>query len=185
MRIILFLLTLCVIQQTSAQAYKDSIRNQFMYYNELLRTKEFAKSMDYLNTAVYKIAPKEDLLQAIEQTFNSPDLEIKLSTPAIKNIGDSRVIDKVTYSVFEYSGDMSMRFKSEEMKNDTTGATKTLLATQFGEENVTHDKSTGFYNIKVLKKVVANSSDSKKWTFLVIEESQKEVLSTLVPKELL
>lgn len=184
MKLILFILTICIAQQISAQAYKDSIRNQFKYYNELLRNKEFSKSMDYLNTAIYKVAPKEDLLQMIEQTFNNPDVDIKLSEPTVKNVGDTKVINNITYSVFEYTGDMSMRFKAEEMKNDTTGATKSLLATQFGEQNVTYDRASGFYNIKVVKKVVANSDDLKKWTFLVIEESQKEMLGTLIPKEL-
>ena len=74
---------------------------------------------------------------------------------------------------------------SEEAKKQDTSITMAALRNQFGQDNVKYDASTGFFHVKVIKKVIANSADAKNWTFLVIEEAQKPVLEKFVPKELL
>lgn len=185
MRIFLIACVLFISQYAGAQAYKDSIRNQFMAYNDLLLKKEFAASLDYVNPGILSVAPKEQLISMMEQTFNNPAVEIKLSKPEMKSIEDSQRIDNMTYSTFQYAGSLSMRMLSEEGKKQDSSVTLAALGNQFGGENVKYDASTGFYHVKVIKKVVANSTDAKNWTFLVIEEAQKSVLEKFVPKELL
>lgn len=184
MKIIFLICALFVFHHLGAQAYKDSIKNQFGYYTDLLLKKDFAKSMDYLNPAIYKIAPKEQLQAIMEQVFNNPDIEIKLGKAEMKPVADSQRINNMNYATFEYTNSMSMRFISEEMKQDT-GATRKALAGQFGDDNVRFDAGTEEYHIKATKKVIANSADSRKWTFLVVEERQRAMLETIVPKELL
>ena len=185
MRIILFAFALITSQYAGAQAYKDSIRSQFMVYNDLLLKKDFAASLDYVNPGILTVAPREQLIQMMEQTFNNPEVEIKLSKPELKSIEDSQRIDSMTYATFEYEGSLSMRFASEEAKKQDTSITMAALRNQFGQENVKYDASTGFFHVKVIKKVIANSGNAKNWTFLVIEEAQKAVLEKFVPKELL
>lgn len=185
MRIILIACALLISQYAGAQAYKDSIRSQFMVYNDLLLKKDFERSLDYVNPGILTVAPKDQLIAMMEQTFNNPEVEIKLSKPELKSIEDSQRIENMTYATFQYAGSLSMRFASEEGKKQDTSITIAALKNQFGEENVKYDASTGFFHVKVIKKVIANSNDAKNWTFLVIEEAQKAVLEKFVPKKLL
>lgn len=168
-----------------AQAYKDSIRNQFLDYSGLLSKKELAKSMDYMNPGIFRIIPKDQLLAGIEQAYNNPEMDFEVEMPTITAVEDSKVINGQHYAKLRYSGYLKMRFVDADGGEQDTAMLKGLLQGQFGENNVTYDAATGFYRILAQKKVIANSPDARKWTFAVVEEKQKPLLEKFIPKELL
>lgn len=168
-----------------AQAYKDSIRNQFLNYSGLLSKKELAKSMDYMNPGIFRIIPKDQLLAAIEQAYNNPEMNFEVEMPTITAVEDSKVIDGQHYAKLRYSGYLKMRFVDADAGEQDTAMLKGLLQGQFGENNVTYNAATGFYRILAQKNVIANSLDARKWTFAVVEEKQKPLLEKFIPKELL
>jgi len=180
-KLILLICSVFIIQVTNGQDYKDSIKNQFMYYNDLIVKKDFPASFEYINPGLFNLVPKEQLLQIMDQTFNNPDIEIKLAAPKILSIDDSLQIKQMSYVKLKYSGKLDMRFVAARDSTEMLNA----FGAQFGKENVKYDPATQFYTIQLIKNVVANSKDGKNWTFVDVEEKQKEMLEKFIPKELL
>lgn len=184
-RLIILGFYLIISLRLSAQVYKDSIRNQFGTYTELLKNKEFAKSMDYMNQDFINLVSKKQLLELLEKTFNNPEMDIELKGFNIIAIGDSKLINGKSYSKIKYSNLFKMRQKAETLRQTDTLAIINSLEEKFGKGNVSYDKSSAFYTVLAIKNVVANSKDKKHWTFVVVEEKQKPLLERFISKELL
>ena len=184
-RLILISLLVAFSNILFAQSYKDSIEVQFLHYTDFLVKKDFAKSADYINPGFFKIIPKAQLITVIEKTYNNPALDFNIEKLAIVSIGDMKIIDNHNFVKLQYSNYLSIHFKNDDEKKQDTALTKKALQVQFGQDNVTYDTSTDTYKVFVIKNVIANSIDSRNWTFVVIEDKQKPILEKFIPKELL
>lgn len=165
-----------------SQAYKDSIKTQFLRYTDLLVKKDIAKSMDYMNPELFKIVPKQQLIAVIEKAYNDPDVEFGVADAVVLSVGDNKLINGMNYVKLQYSNAIIMRFKGS--KQDPA-LIKKALEGQFGAENVKYDAATENYRIVAVKDVIANSADKITWKFIAIEERQKPMLEKFIPKELL
>jgi hypothetical protein len=176
---------LCVILSIStiafSQAYKDSVKVQFLRYTDLLIKKKFTQSADYMNPGFFKLIPKDQLTAALEQVFNNPEMDFKMEQPQIISVGDNKVINNQNYVKLKYSHYLSMHFKEKQ----DTAKMKKAFGEQFGKENVTYNAATDTYKFFIVKDVIANSANQRKWTFVVVEEKQKPMLEQFIPKELL
>lgn len=168
-----------------AQPYKDSIKVQFSRYTDLIVNKEFSRSAEYINPEFFKIVPKAQLIAIMEKTFDNPELDFKVENPVILSIGDNNRIEGNNFVKLQYSNFLSMHFKQNNEVKQDTALTKKALEAQFGQDNVTYDSTTDTYKIFVIKNVIANSTNMRKWTFVVVEEKQKQILEKFIPKELL
>ena len=168
-----------------SQSYKDSIKAQFLRYTDLLMKKDFVKSMDYINPAFYKIIPKAQLTIVIEKTYNNPALDFNIEKPEIVSIGDIKTINGNDFVKLKYSNYLSVHFKTDNGEKQDTGLTKIALISQFGKQHVSYNSLIDTYRIFVIKDVIANSPDKRKWTFVVVEDRQKTILEKFIPKELL
>ena len=180
LRSILLALILSISTVAFSQAYKDSVKAQFSRYTDLLINKKFAQSMDYMNPGFLKMIPKEQLTAALNQVFNNPEMQFKMEQPKIVSVGDNQVINNQNYVKLKYSHYLSMRFKEKQ----DTAVMKQAFGQQFGEENVSYNAATDTYKFFIVKDVIANSTNQRKWTFVVVEEKQKPLLQQFIPKEL-
>jgi hypothetical protein len=185
LRLFIFFVSFAFSTTLSAQAYKDSIKAQFLRYTNLLINKEFAKSTDYINPGYFKLIPKPQLVDAIEKTFNSSAFDFGIENPVVVSVGDSKVINGHNFVKMQYSNFQKVHFKSSDSKVVDTAAVKAAFIKQFGQNNVSYDAASDNYKIFVIKDVIANSTDKRNWTFVVIEEKLKPVLEKFIPKELL
>jgi hypothetical protein len=185
LRSVLIVLVSIITFTSYGQTYKNDVKAQFLEYTELLMNKEYAKSIEYLNPAFFKVIPKAQLLKVMEQLYNNPEFDFELERPTLESVQDKKTIEGNDYVKFGYANYLKMRFKSEDGKASDTTMIKNALEQQFGQGHVSYDLQTGFYRVLVYKKVIANSADNKKWTFVVIEEKQKPILEKILPKELL
>lgn len=176
---------LCLGFFVQGQTYKDDVQTQFFDYTALLINKDFSKSIDCLNPDFLKIVPKDQLLIIMEKTYNNPALDFEISRPTIISIDGKISINGREYVKFEYSNYLTLRFIAEDGKIQDTALTKVALENKFGQNNVAYNSQTDQYKILVFKKVIADSRDHKKWTFVVVEENQKPILERFLPKELL
>jgi hypothetical protein len=168
-----------------AQPYKDSIKLQFLRYTDLIVNKDFARSAEYLNPEFFEIVPKAQLITILEKTFENPDFDFKIENPVIISIGDNKKLNGNNFVKLQYSNYLSMHFKQNKEQKQDTAATKKALEAQFGEGNVTYTDTTDSYKIFVIKNVIANSANMRQWTFVVVEDRQKQILEKFIPKELL
>ena len=185
LRLFIVLVSFAFSTTLSAQAYKDSIKAQFLRYTNLLIEKDFAKSTEYINPGFFKLIPKPQLVAVIEKTYNNPALDFSIENPVLVSVGDIKVINGDNFVKMQYSNFLKMHFKSSDGKAQDTAATKAALIKQFGQNNVSYDAATDTYKIFVVKDVIANSTDKQNWTFVVVEEKQKPLLEKFIPKELL
>lgn len=181
LRSILFCLVLFISTTAFSQAYKDSVKVQFLRYTDLLIKKKFAQSANYMNPGFFKLIPKDQLVAAMEQVFNNPDMEFFMEKPEVIAVGDNKVANNHNYVKLQYSHYLSMRFKEKQ----DSAVMKKAFGHQFGEKNVTYDAATDTYKIFVVKDVIANSTNQRSWTFVVVEEKQKPMLEQFIPKEVL
>lgn len=182
--VVLWLAFLCA-GNIHAQAYKDSVRLQFLRYTDLLIKKDFRKSTDYMNADSLKIFPKEQLVVIMEKTYNNPQISFSIEHPTILSIADNKLISGKNYVRLQYSNYLKLHFASHPEKKPDTAATKKALETQFGQDNVKYDGKTDTYRILVIKNAIADSKDKLRWTFVIVEEKQKPILEKFIPKELL
>lgn len=183
MKKIIFLLLLSGTIAVQAQDYKTVVTSQFLQYYEHIRNKEFEKAAEYMNPAFFKIIPKDQLITAMGAVFNTPGMEFETDAATIKEVGPVVVKDKMQYVKLAYNSVIRIRMTGE-MAADPA-LLKANFERQFGKENVSYNDSTKFYSINTQKKAVGNSTDGKKWTFVVVEPRQVEILKQFIPEDLL
>lgn len=172
------------------QDYKTEIRSDFTAYLDALTKKQFEKSTAYLVPGLFEIIPKAQMIKAMEQAFNNPDMEFELKDSRILSVNDSKLIQQKYYAMMTYSNMMNMRFKAEkgetvQDKKDRIEMLRESMAQTFGEKNVTYNSATDYFEIYSEKEVYAISDNGKtEWKFLVLEKNQKALLEKLLPAEL-
>ena len=179
------LLMIVTSHQLHAQAYKDSIQQQFLRYTVHLMNKEFAQSVDYINPDFFTIVPKAQMIQLIEQVYNNPEMEFEIDSPRIASIEDKVSINNTYYTKLKYANNLFIKYGELTTAAKDTALMVQMLQQQFGRDQVSYNPATLFYKISVTKNVVANSKDNLHWTFVVIEEKQKPILEKFLPKQLL
>ncbi|ULQ57765.1 hypothetical protein KJS94_06085 [Flavihumibacter rivuli] len=184
-KLILCLLFSFSLLTASSQDYKEDLKRQFLRYTEHLSKKEFPQAVEYINPDMFTILPKAQLINVMEQAFNNKEVAFDFQPPSFLAINDKQTIKGIDYVKFEYTNIMEMKYKSGEIAPKDSTMMLGLLQGQFGEENVSYNTQKDSYAVKVFKKVIANSKDTKNWKFLVIEERQKPLLEKIIPKELL
>ena len=191
--LVAFLISNCGASKkvTTNSKSQEVIRTDFTNYLDAIINREFSKAMDYVLPEFFEIFPKDQMIKAMEQTFETPGMTIELSDPKILNIGETSSIENSYYSKLKYSNTMRIKIESEdeetaEEKEMSSNIMLLAFEQQFGKGNVTYVAETEFYEVYSEKEVIAISADGlADWKFLVIEERQKFILEKLVPKELL
>lgn len=168
-----------------AQDHKQAVANQFLAYYELLREKNFEKSAEYMNPALFKIVPKDQLIAAMASVYSTPGMDIETDTASIREIGPLLKKDNMSYAVLQYGSVIRIRMTGDMAASMDSSVLRSSFESQFGKENVSYNSNTGFYSIQAIKKAVANSADGKKWTFVVVEPRQMALLKQFIPEELL
>lgn len=173
---------------------QENLKSDFQAYTDLLVKKDFNKAMDYVHEGMFKLVPKEQLVQFLEQTFNNPQIEIDMSAaPVLSDFSEIKTIGGQYYVKFKNLTVIKMKFSMIYDSLKTTDENKTMLEsvkgalnTQFGSENVAYNDATKFFTLQATKPVIASSADKKKWKFTTIDsDTQKPLLEQFLPKELL
>ncbi len=164
-----------------SQEYSKEVQSQFLDYTNLIINKDFEKAIDqYGNEDFLKLIPKSQLLAAMDQIFNSKEMEFKTFQPT-NFVVEDKVFKKngQSYLKLDYSQRVDMKFNSKELKKEQL---LPVLQKEFGTDNVSYNEKTSYYEINTRKTAVANSSDEKKWKFTVLEKNQLGLLSQFIPE---
>jgi len=174
----------------TAQDYKKEIEKEFIEYLNFISTKQFEKSMEYLPADLFKIVPKEQMVELMERTFNDSSITFEFINPKVGDIKDAKKIEAKFYSFLSYSNQMNIKInkssqETEEEQEVKMSIMKASFEKSFGAKNVSYNVLTGFFEIQVDKKGYAISENGQTdWKFLVVEKEQKPILEKLLPKEL-
>lgn len=192
MKKIVWMFLVVIVANANGQDAKK-ITEDYNAYSKLLSEKNFEKAFDYLNPGIFDIAPKEQLLEVMNQTLNNPAIALEVSMPEVSEFSDVKKIGETYYVKFKSFNVIKMKFtglftpdKTPAEIQATTQKMKESFDAKFGANNVSYDEQTQFFQIKAMKPVIASSADQKSWKFITIDDdSQKPMLSQFIPAELL
>ncbi|MBN8575645.1 MAG: hypothetical protein J0L66_01825 [Cytophagales bacterium] len=187
-KFVMVCLAVWILTSAQAQDSKEVIK-KFDEYSSLLLKKDFDKALNYVHTGIYDILPREQMKAVLEQTFSNPMMDIEMTMPEVKGISTTKLINKVHYVKFNSKSIVKMRFNMEGSGGDPEAIQNQIkqgLITQFGEQNVSYDKASGFFTVATVKPVIAASPDKKDWKFVTIDSEQLvPMLEKFIPKEIL
>jgi len=162
----------------------QSAGDAFMDYQKLITNQQFEESLDYIYPKLFTLMSKEQMLKVLKATVNNPLLEVEFGEFKLLKAGAPQKIENQYYSLIDYSVVIKMKVKTKNEKQRETMNNRMLLGLQkqFGEENVSLNRVTGYFEVKSEKKAVAISKDGKsKWTFLTVEPNQKLMMEKILP----
>jgi len=145
--------------------------NAFLKVNEEM---DFEKVLDYTYPKLFKEASRSQLLKAMKEGFDNEEVKIELDSLKIITIHPEFKIGDASYARIKYSMIMLMDFKLKKDTGDASQAnfTKEMLASQYGEENVSLDKTTGIIRIRQTSDMVAVKDEyAKEWCFVNLKEN--------------
>ncbi len=184
MKKLIFILLISFSALGFSQDYSKEIETQFRDYTQLIINKNFEKALDvYANEDFLSIVPKDMMITAMNQIFNSKEMEFKTYNPE-NLVVENNVLKsgKKTYIKLNYDQRIDMKFNSSALPKEQLLA---ALQREFGSDKVKFNDLTNFYEIYAHKSAVASSSDLKSWKFTVLEKDQFQLLTKFLPKELL
>ncbi|MBW8362725.1 MAG: hypothetical protein K0M56_11140 [Kaistella sp.] len=167
-----------------AQNVRKEVEMQFRDYSSLIIDKKFEKALDlYANEDFLKIVPKEQMVEVMNQLFNSKEMEFKFYDPEnVLVLDDPFVINAKNYLRVKYTQKIEIKFLDADVK--PTDLLSGMQA-EFGSENVKYNSQTGFFEINTVKDVLASSADMKQWKFTVLERKQYPLLIQFIPEQFL
>lgn len=165
---VLFLLILSCSVIASAQA-DEGMKARLDTFMKLNQSLQFEKLMDYIYPKVFTIAPKEQLVQVFKESFaGNDDMSMEMDSLRTGTISSQVTIGEGSYYLIRYS--MLIRIKITNEKADGSNSMLGLMKSQYGEDNVRHDKATGKFVITVNTSMVAiKDAQSPQWSFLNFE----------------
>lgn len=148
--------------------------DSFMKVNHLL---DFEKVMDFTYPKLFTIAPREQMIELMQNTFDNEEMTSELDSLQTGKIWPEIKTDEGSFVKVDYTMVMRMKFKrdpadtTDEM--ETLGMIAGLMEGQFGEGNVRIDSATKKINIKVNTALVAiKDSISPQWTFINFKKEE-------------
>ncbi len=180
----ILLLSIIILSATTfAQTDKEDINKMFNTYKQALDSLQLEKSMDYIYPKLYEIAPKEQLIAIFKKTFSDPNVQIRFSQIRLKSISETKVHNKVKYALVSYDYAMIFTFS----KAYSIEQIYTLYQKKYGVENVSKDDKNRSISIKMDKLFYAINDPKygNSWCFLEKNKAQKQMLETLIPKEII
>lgn len=165
----------------SATPLKDRIET----YLQLNRELKFEALMDYIYPGLFKIVPRDQLVQAIGSVFNTPGLEVKMDSLALLSIDPVTQFSKGECTKFDYA--IVLRLKIDAPPGQPSAAQNKAallqsLRSSLGTRDVAYDESTGYFTARAKKSALAINDDvSNGWKFMALENNAQ--LKSALPAE--
>jgi len=180
-KLFLTLSFILIINVAFSQSYKENINASFKVYCDLMRDGELEKAFEYIHPELFTIVPKADMLKMFNILFNSNEFTFKFLDFKTKNFNEPLVVNGKHYIVFKYNSTIAMKFN--QMDSTKYDLVKAGLANKFGSENVSLDKTSGFFTVNAEKKSIAISANGNTdWKFINVEPEQRIIMEKLLPK---
>ncbi len=175
-----------------AQSYQEAIEKDFTVYVDHIIAKEFDQAMEYTYEKFFELVPRDKMVQMMEATFNSPEIEYELSRAQVTSVEEPVRIGPEYFALMKYLSIIRMKFltgegeETQEEFEQRMTMTRLSLEELFGKENVSYEAETGFWKLYAEKTVCAVSKDgATDWHFVVMEKEQLPFLKNILPSQVL
>jgi hypothetical protein len=182
---IILLLTL-IAASGSVQAQSDtSLINRLNAMLKYTQVKDLEKVMDYTYPKLFTIAPKDQLIQAMREAYETDDYIIELDSVAVKTIFPIFKINDTSYVKVNHTMLMKMKYKDpyDTANRESTGLMITLMEATYGKGNVRFDPAANSLNIFMVPDIVGIKPKTGLWTFANLDEDNPAMFDMLFSKQ--
>lgn len=153
--------------------------------NEMLRLtqqKDLEKIMDYTYPKLFDIAPRDLMIDALNETYENDDFIIELDSINVVTIFPIFVINDTSYVKIIHSMLMKMRYKEPLDTSDMESKNMlvSILEPKYGMGNVRFDSAANSLNIFMKPDMVGiKDKTSNTWTFVNLSDDNPAMLEIL------
>lgn len=169
-KIFLFFLACTLVAGIDAQSTKDSsLNNRLNTYMMLNREARFDELMDFVHPSLYKLAPREQMLQLFRNTYDNEFMKLSIDTTAITNISEVFKSGDTAYRKINYWMGFTVAFKDSETVNapDFVSKTTDLLKVGFPNSQIKYNPVTKSFQLGSSNILIAiRDNDKTPWMFL-------------------
>lgn len=177
----------------SAQTTREVLEEKLVHYTQLTKEKDNAGIIEYIHPKIFELAPKNEIIAAMDKLYTDPKQEISFDDLSISRISNILEHNKIAYAVVNYTFKMQFHlteafFKQEEEKSEPTDRVDLMdfmlksFVSRFGNERVRLDKATNTFYIDVESEMFAiNDPAIGDWKFIENKAQYEEILNQIVP----
>jgi hypothetical protein len=172
----------------AAQAQKSTdpgLNNRLQEYIALNKQLDFEKVMNYTHPKLFDVAPREAIIQAMDQAFHNEKMKISIDSISILSVGPLYKYGKESYRKISYYMGMTMVLSdSMDLKNKPFAdyLTKSLQIS-FPGKKITIDTDANAFKIMGSQVLFAIKDDTvASWMFLGYDPAKPELSRRLYPK---
>lgn len=177
----------------SAQTTREVLEEKLVHYTQLTKEKDNAGMIEYIHPKIFELAPKNEIIAAMDKLYTDPKQEISFDDLSISRISNILEHNKIAYAVVNYTFKMQFHlteafFKQEEEKGEPTDRVDLMdfmlksFVSRFGNERVSLDKATNTFYIDVESEMFAiNDPAIGDWKFIENKAQYAEILNQIVP----
>lgn len=190
MRIFLISIATCFFlisasaQVTSIDRDLQKRLDEYMSFNKQLN---FQKLMEYIHPSLFKIVPKNQFVEMLEESFNNDKMKISIDSIVVSVIGPSFKHGEALYKKIDYYMSMDLKFKDSTTKDDKDFVPTMIKALQegFPEHTINYDKIADKFIIKGSDILFAiKDKQQTEWMFLGYKKNP-DMINALYPKDVI
>ena len=187
MRVCLLFVFTCVLGITLSAQDKDTVlQRRVNEYMAMSKNADFEKVMEYMHPSLFKLSPRETLIQVMNETFHNPSMEIAFDSIKVIEIGPAFKLGEASWRKTDYY--MSMHLKMADASVYTPEfieQMKTGLQDQFPGKEVRYDPATKYFIISGMEIFFAiKDNPGTQWMFLGYQKNP-QLINALFPKEVI
>ena len=179
---ILFFFILLINSVVIAQSNDPQLKKRLDKYLELNKELKFTELMTYIHPSLFKLVPKEQLIEVFEKAYDNEAMHISIDSAAILLISPAFKYAGASYKKIDYSMKMGIYFKDTAQLNDPSfrNLMITSLGSGFNDGAARYDSTTKTILINGKNVMMAiKDNDSAEWMFLGIEKKQPDFMKML------
>lgn len=162
-----------------------SLEKRLAEYMQLTEDMDLEKLMDYIYPRLFKIAPKEQMIEAMREGFNNEELKMSLDSLKVDKIYPIFTSGKGQYAKVTYTMVMIMDFLDKEGIEDQMELIMESMGEKYGRDNIRIDDKTGNLRVKQTSHLVAAKDEyAKDWSFVSLRDDDP-MINQLLDKQVL
>ncbi|MCW3074043.1 MAG: hypothetical protein JWP69_1112 [Flaviaesturariibacter sp.] len=168
-------------QVSSGDKMLDERLATYMQWNKQLN---FEKLFEYIHPNIFKVAPKDQMIEAFKAAFDNEAMQMGIDTIEVKSVGEVFKSGAGSYRRIDYTMSMHLLFKDATIY-ETPDFEKAMLASfekSFGDKIVSFDKASKTFRIRggdVMYAIKDNAQTP--WLFIGYEKN-KDLIEAIFPK---
>lgn len=171
----------------------EAMKKDLATYNQLTKEVRIDEFLDYVHPQLFTIASREQLYAVFDQTFNNPELPVKIDSISVLKYYPIEHLGTSSYSLIKFSVDMTLDLskliettESQEAKEDLEKSLLSSYNLKYGEENVNFSKETKKMTVKNASSYAycIAEKDFDTWKFVNREDNLKGIIMKIIPQEI-